>query len=113
MEVRAFLKNANMSAQKIRLIADDVRGMKIQKALDMLSYSPKKSAYLVKKVLNSAIANAEHNRGADIDALIVAKIFIDEGPTMKRMQARAKGRSCRILKRSCHITLVVSDGKRD
>jgi large subunit ribosomal protein L22 len=109
MQVKAQLKQAQMSAQKVRLVADVIRGLTLAKALDVLNHSPKKSACLVKKVLNSAVANAEHNQGADIDTLVVFRVYVDEGRTMKRMQARAKGRSCRILKRSCHITVVVAD----
>ena len=109
MQVKAQLKQAQMSAQKVRLVADAIRGLTLAKALDVLSHSPKKSSYLVKKVLNSAVANAEHNQGADIDELFVFRVYVDEGRTLKRMQARAKGRSCQILKRSCHITVVVAD----
>ena len=109
MQVRAHLKQANMSAQKVRLVADAIRGLTLVGALDVLNHSPKKSSALVKKVLNSAVANAEHNLGADVDELFVFRVYVDEGRTMKRMQARAKGRSCRILKRSCHITVVVAD----
>jgi large subunit ribosomal protein L22 len=83
--------------------------MHVEKALELLAYSPKKSAALVKKVLESAIANAEHNEGADIDELRVSKVFVDEGPTMKRIKPRAKGRADRIFKRSSHITVVVAD----
>jgi large subunit ribosomal protein L22 len=91
------------------LIADQVRGLPVDRALEVLSFSPRKAAQLVKKVLDSAIANAEHNEGADIDELKVSAIFVDEGPTMKRFQARAKGRGNRILKRTSHITVTVSD----
>jgi large subunit ribosomal protein L22 len=100
---------STLAAQKARLVADQIRGLHVEKALEVLSYSPKKGADLVKKVLESAIANAEHNEGADIDELSVSKIFVDEGPTMKRIKPRAKGRADRILKRSSHITVVVSD----
>ncbi len=109
MEALAKHKFARSSAQKARLVADQVRGLPVDKALEILTYSPKKAALLVKKVLDSAIANAEHNEGADIDELCVAKIFVDEGPSMKRIKPRAKGRADRILKRSSHITVVVSD----
>jgi len=91
------------------LVADQIRGLSVDKALELLSYSPKKAAVLIKKVVDSAIANAEHNEGADIDELSITKIFVDEGPTMKRIMPRAKGRADRIMKRSCHITVVVSD----
>jgi large subunit ribosomal protein L22 len=90
-------------------VADQIRGLPVDRALEILAYSPKKAAVLVKKVLESAIANAEHNEGADIDELKVAKVFVDEGPTMKRIMPRAKGRADRILKRTSHITVVVSD----
>ena len=90
-------------------MADQVRGLPVEKALELLSYSPKKAAVLIKKVVDSAIANAEHNEGADIDELVISKICVDEGPTMKRIMPRAKGRADRIMKRSCHITVVVSD----
>lgn len=109
MQVLAKLKGAPISAQKCRLVADQVRGKSVEKALDILNFSPKKAALLVRKVVQSAIANAEHNQGADIDELKVAKIYVDEGRTLKRWQARAKGRVGHILKRSCHITVEVSD----
>lgn len=109
MEVRAKLTNAPLSAQKCRLVADQIRGKNVENALQILTFSPKKAAHIVKKVLESAIANAEHNEGADIDELKVSKIFVDEGPTYKRMRARAKGRGVRILKRHSHITVMVSD----
>ena len=109
MEVAARLKDTRLSAQKCRLICDQVRGLRVDRALDILRFSPKKAAAIVKKVLESAIANAEHNEGADIDELKIAKIFADQGATFKRMSARAKGRGCRILKPTCHITVVVSD----
>lgn len=108
MEVAAVLKGAPISAQKVRLVADQVRNLPVAKALDILTFSPKKAAVLVKKVLNSAIANAENNEGADIDELRVSTIFVDEGRSLKRIQARAKGRANRIIKRTCHITVKVS-----
>ncbi|WP_251359006.1 50S ribosomal protein L22 [Kangiella sp. TOML190] len=109
MEVAAKLRNASISAQKMRLVADQVRGLPVEKALNILEFSPKKAARLIKKVLESAIANAEHNEGADIDELKVSAIFVDEAATAKRMRPRAKGRGDRILKRSSHVTLKVSD----
>ncbi len=109
MEVAAKLSGANISAQKMRLVADQIRGKPVEQALDILAFSPKKAAALVKKVLNSAIANAEHNEGADIDELRVATIYVDEGTSMKRIRPRAKGRADRILKRTCHITIKVAD----
>ena len=109
MEVVAKLKGARLSAQKARLVADQVRGKAVEDALEVLSYSPKKAAGIIKKVLNSAIANAEHNEGADVDELKVSTICVDEGMTMKRIKPRAKGRADRILKRSCHITITLAD----
>ncbi len=109
MEVSAKLSGANIAAQKTRLVADQIRGKSVEQALDILAFSPKKAAVIVKKVLNSAIANAEHNEGADIDELRVATIFVDESTTMKRIRPRAKGRADRILKRTCHITIKVAD----
>ena len=111
MEAIAKHRYARTSAQKARLVADQVRGLSVDKALNILTFSPKKAAVLVKKVLESAVANAEHNEGADIDALRVATIMVDEGPSMKRIRPRAKGRADRILKRTAHITVVVSDAK--
>jgi large subunit ribosomal protein L22 len=109
METSAKLSNARVSAQKCRLVADQIRGMDVAKAIDLLTFSTKKSARLVKKVLESAIANAEHNDGADVDELRVSSVFVNEGPSLKRMKARAKGRGNRILKRTCHITVKVSE----
>lgn len=109
MEVAAKLRNADMSAQKARLVADMVRGMAVGPAIDRLKFTEKKAAHVVRKLLESAIANAEHNNGADIDGLKIHRIFVDEAQTLKRFQARAKGRGNRILKRRCHITIVVSE----
>ena len=109
MEVAARLKYARLSTQKCRLVCDQIRGLAVDKALDLLRFSKKKSAGLLIKVLESAIANAEHNEGADIDELKVKRVFADQGSTYKRMHARAKGRGCRILKPTCHITIIVSD----
>ncbi len=109
MEVAAKLKFARLSAQKCRLVCDQVRGLPIDRALDILKFSRKHSATVVKKVLDSAIANAENNHAADIDELKVAQIYADQGPTYKRMQARAKGRGTRLLKPTCHITVILSD----
>jgi len=109
MEVSATLKQAHISAQKARLVADQVRGLPVEKALNLLMFSPKKAAVMVRKVLESAIANAEHNEGADIDELKVSAIFVNEAATMKRFRARAKGRGTRILKRNSHITVTVGD----
>lgn len=109
MEVAAKLKGARLSAQKARLIADQIRGKSVGEALNVLNFSTKKAAHLMKKILESAIANAEHNEGADVDELVVAKVIVDEGVTLKRIKPRAKGRADRILKRSCHITVAVAD----
>ncbi|MCX2977482.1 50S ribosomal protein L22 [Candidatus Marimicrobium litorale] len=110
MEVAATLKGAQISPQKVRLVADQIRGKDVEEALGLLEFSTKKAAHIVKKVLDSAIANAENNEGADVDELKVSTVFVDAGRTMKRLSPRAKGRADRILKRSCHITIKVSDG---
>ncbi|APE31076.1 50S ribosomal protein L22 [Halomonas aestuarii] len=109
MEVTAKLRGARLSAQKARLVADQVRGKPVAEALDLLTFSPKKASKLVKKVLQSAIANAEENNGMDIDELRVSTICVDEGMTLKRIRPRAKGRADRILKRTCHITVKVAE----
>lgn len=109
MQVSAIHRFAPISAQKVRLVADQVRGLSAEKASVMLRFSTKKAAGLVKKVVDSAIANAEHNEGADIDELVISRICIDEGPTAKRFRARARGRGNQILKRYCHIKVTVSD----
>jgi len=109
MEVMAKLRFARISPQKCRLVADQVRGKPVEQALQILAFSPKKAAGIVKKVLESAIANAEHNEGADIDELKVSRIFVDEGPTMRRWKPRAKGRVNHILKRTSHVTVMVGD----
>ena len=111
MEVSAKLTGAQISAQKVRLVADQVRGKEVEVALDILEFSNKKAADRVKKILTSAIANAEHNEGADVDELTISTIFVDEGRVLKRLRPRAKGRADRILKRSCHITVKVSDSE--
>ena len=109
MRVNAQHKNARISAQKARLVADLIRGKDVAQALNILPFSPKKGAELIKKVLESAIANAEHNNGADIDELKVVTIFVDKGPSLKRFQARAKGRGNRIEKQTCHINVTVGN----
>jgi len=111
MNATAKLRGARISAQKVRLVADQIRGMPVEKAEQLLAFSTKKAAHIVKKVLLSAIANAEHNDGADIDELSISTIMVDEGPTMKRGRARAKGRGTQILKRTSHITLTVADSE--
>lgn len=110
--VAAKLKYTRLSPQKCRLVCDLIRGMPVDKALDVLRFSNKKAALVVKKVLLSAIANAENNLGADIDELIVKSIYADQGSTLRRVQARAKGRATRLTKPTCHITVVVSDEVR-
>ncbi len=109
MEISAKLSNAPVSPQKVRLVGDQIRGLPVEKALNILSFSSKKAAAIVKKVLESAIANAEHNESADVDELKVTTIFVNEGRTMKRVSARAKGRANHILKRTCHITVKVAE----
>jgi large subunit ribosomal protein L22 len=109
METKASLRGARLSAQKGRLVADQIRGLPVDRALNLLQFSPKKGAVLIKKVLESAIANAEHNDGADIDALKVKTIHVERGAFLKRFQARAKGRGNRVLKHSCHIYVTVGD----
>jgi large subunit ribosomal protein L22 len=109
MEVSAILRGTRLSAQKGRLVADQIRGLPVDKALNILAFSPKKGAGVIKKVLESAIANAEHNEGADIDDLKVKTIYVDQGSVLKRFTARAKGRGNRISKPTCHITVTVGD----
>ena len=109
MEVRAIAKRLSISAQKVRLVADQVRGKPVADALDILNFSTKKGAVLVKKTVESAIANAEHNDGADIDELKVKTIFVEKGPVFKRFRPRAKGRGVQILKPTCHVFLTVGD----
>lgn len=109
MEITAKLRNAALSPQKGRLVADLVRNMKVARALDVLKFTPKKGAQLMHKLLQSAIANAENNIGADVDELKLSTVFVDAAPVLKRMSPRAKGRGDRIIKRRCHITIIVSD----
>jgi large subunit ribosomal protein L22 len=111
METTATLRGVRLSSQKGRLVADLVRGKTVENALNVLRFSPKKGAIIVRKVLESAIANAEHNNGADIDELKVTRVFVEKGPVLKRFHARAKGRGMRVLKHSCHIYLTVGDGR--
>ena len=112
MQTTAKLWGVRLSAQKGRLVADQIRGIQVSKALDILTFSPKKGADIIKKVLNSAIANAEHNHGLDIDELKVSTILVEKGPVLKRFTARAKGRGNRIVKPTCHVFLTVGDGKQ-
>jgi large subunit ribosomal protein L22 len=113
MNVQAKLYGVRLSAQKGRLVADLVRGQPIGSALNILTFTPKKGAKIIKKVLESAIANAEHNNGADIDELKITSIYVEKGPVLKRFHARAKGRGNRITKPTCHVFLTVGDGKKD
>lgn len=110
METQAKLYGVRLSAQKGRLVADLIRGKPVDQALNILTFSPKKAAGIIKKVLESAIANAEHNDGADIDELKVTRIMVEQGMTLKRFRPRAKGRGNRILKPTCHIFVTVGDG---
>lgn len=109
MQVKAHLKQAKVSPQKARLVADQVRGKTIDKALDVLTFSPKKSSDLIHKLVMSAVANAENNFGLDVDDLYISKISVDQGPVLKRVRARARGRACRIEKKMSHISLELSE----
>jgi large subunit ribosomal protein L22 len=109
MGTSACLRGVRLSTQKGRLVADLIRGMPVERALDLLKFTPKKAARIIRKVLESAIANAEHNDGADIDELRVTTIFVERGSFLKRFRARAKGRGARILKPTCHIYITVGD----
>jgi large subunit ribosomal protein L22 len=112
MQATAVLKNVRTSAQKGRLMADLIRGLSVARALEVLEFSPKKTARILRKVLESAIANAENNAGADVDELRVSTVLVDNGPQIKRMHPRAKGRGARIIKQTSHITVTVSDEKK-
>lgn len=109
MEVKAIHRNARSSAQKTRLVADQVRGLPVDKALDLLKFSPRKAAALIRKVLASAVANAENNYSLNYDKLVVSRIMVDEGPSLKRIMPRAKGRADRIVKRTSHISVYVAE----
>jgi large subunit ribosomal protein L22 len=109
MEIRAILRGVRLSAQKGRLVADQIRGLPVDRALNILTFSPKKGAKIIKKVLESAIANAEHNEGADIDELKVKVVYVEKGVVLKRFTARAKGRGNRITKPTCHIFVTVGN----
>jgi len=111
METKAILRGVRLSAQKGRLVADLVRGKRVEQALNILQFSPKKGAVIIRKVLESAIANAEHNDGADVDELRVKTIYVDKAESLRRFTARAKGRGNVIMKQTCHIHVVVGDGK--
>ncbi|MEM7253677.1 MAG: 50S ribosomal protein L22 [Pseudomonadota bacterium] len=109
METSATLRFVRLSAQKGRLVADQIRGLPVEEAVELLEFSPKKAAHIIRKVLESAIANAEHNDGADVDELVVSTVCVDQGPTYKRFRARARGRMNRIIKPTSHITVTVAD----
>ncbi len=111
MGTTARLQQAHITPQKARLVADQVRGLRVDRALNLLAFSPKKAAAMIKKVLESAIANAEHNDGADVDELRVKTIMVDEGPIMKRWMPRARGRANQIFKRTSHVTIVVEEAR--
>jgi len=112
METTAKLRGVRLSAQKGRLVADQVRGMPVDRALNILQFSPKRAATIILKVVESAIANAEHNDGADIDELKITSIHVERGTFLRRFQARAKGRGNRIMKPTCHIFVTVGDGRK-
>lgn len=109
MQATAILPSIRLSAQKGRLVANQIRGLKVVKAIELLTFSPKKGAIIFLKILESAIANAEHNEGADIDELRISEILVDRGTYLKRLSTRAKGRGNRIMKPTCRILLTVSD----
>lgn len=109
METKAIHRSARISAQKTRLVADQIRGLPIARAINILTFSPKKAAFIMKKVVESAIANAEHNNGIDIDELKVKAVIVDKATSLKRFTARAKGRGNKIEKQTCHITVTLSN----
>ena len=111
MHTQATLRYARLSPQKAALVADQIRGLPVERALNLLAYSPKKAAHIIRKVLESAIANAENNDGADVDELKVSAIWVNQAPVFKRVKPRARGRADRITKRNSHITVQVGDGK--
>jgi len=111
METQAKLYSVRLSAQKGRLVADQIRGLPVERALNILAFSPKKGARIIKKVLESAIANAEHNDGADVDELKVTRVLVEKAATLRRFAARAKGRGARISKPTCHVFVTVGDAQ--
>jgi large subunit ribosomal protein L22 len=113
MQTSAILRSVRLSPQKGRLVADQVRGLTVDKALNILKFSPKKGARIIQKVVESAIANAEHNDGADIDELKITRILVEQGPVFKRFRPRAKGRASKILKPTCHIFVTVGDESKE
>jgi large subunit ribosomal protein L22 len=110
MAAKAVAKYIRVSPRKVRLIMDQVRGKKVEEALNMLSFAPQKGAFVLKKLINSAVANAEQNLNMDVDKLYIKLIFADEGPTLKRFRARAMGRATRIRKRTSHLTVILDEG---
>lgn len=111
MDTRAYLKGSRLSPQKAGLVANEIRGKSVQDAMDFLTFSKQKAAFVIKKLLESAIANAENNKGLDIDDLFVSEIKVDESFILKRIQARARGRADRIQKRSCHVNITLGSEK--
>jgi large subunit ribosomal protein L22 len=111
MESSAVAKYIRLSPRKVRLIMDEIRGRKVEEALNMLTFTPQKGGKILKKLINSAIANAQQSAGTDVDKLIIKRIFADEGPTLKRFSPRAQGRATKILKRTCHLTVILNDNK--
>jgi large subunit ribosomal protein L22 len=109
MESSAVAKYIRLSPRKVRLIMDEIRGRKVEEVLNMLTFMPQKGGRILKKLINSAVANAQQNSGTDVDKLVIKRIFADEGPTLKRFSPRAQGRATRILKRTCHLTVVLND----
>jgi large subunit ribosomal protein L22 len=111
MESSAVAKYIRLSPRKVRLIMDEIRGRKVEEALNMLSFTPQKGGKILKKLINSAVANAQQSSGTDVDKLYINRIFADEGPTLKRFSPRAQGRATKILKRTCHLTVVLNDNR--
>jgi large subunit ribosomal protein L22 len=109
MEIRAAARFVRISPQKVRLVMDEVRGKKVEEALNMLAFAPQKGARILKKLLDSAVANAEQNADVDVDNLFIKRVYADEGPTLKRFRPRAQGRAARIRKRSSHLTVVLDE----
>ncbi|BBO92582.1 50S ribosomal protein L22 [Desulfosarcina ovata] len=110
MEVRATQRHVRISPQKVRMIADAIKGKPAEDAINALKFMPQKSAGIVEKIMRSAVANADQNTSIDVDELIVSNLLVDQGPSLKRFKARARGRGARILKRTSHITVVLSEG---
>lgn len=109
METRAVAKYVRISPRKVRVVMDQVRGVKVEDALNMLTYSPKKGAHILRKLIRSAVANAEENHNMDVDTLYIKRVFANEGPTLKRFRPRAMGRATRIRKRTCHLTVILDE----